>query len=199
MPLDERKMKIINPIIEEIELKKEELDRNILSPSIIIDQNRLLKSLSKMSEISRELDENVSFIDDYDNQDEQIAISKDFNYDDFVNAPNTERTEEEKILQSTNIIEDIYTLLTPTSKEECKWELDDNGSKIKCIMQDVDFFNKYRSNQEKLGGNERLKIQMKIETFLEGDKIKKEYTILKIIEKIPDRNLFNWQDIDKIS
>jgi hypothetical protein len=37
---------------------------------------------------------------------------------------------------------------------------------------------------------------MKIETFLEGDKIKKEYTILDVIEKIPDRNLLNWQDGD---
>ena len=89
-----------------------------------------------------------------------------------------------------NIIEDVYTLLTPTSKEDCKWEFDDNGSKIKCTIKDVDFFNKYCDNQEKLGGNEKLKIRMKIDTFLEKNKIKKEYTILEIIEKIPDNNLF---------
>jgi hypothetical protein len=197
IPLEERKMKIINPIVEEIESKKDDLNRNVLSPQINIDEERLLKSLSNMSEISKELEENISFIDDYSNQDEQITISKDFSYDDIASNPNIEEKEEEKLLQSTNEIEDIYTLLTPTSKEDCKWELDDNGSKIKCVIEDTDFFNKYRSNQEKLGGNEKLKIKMKIETFLEGDKIKKEYTILKVLEKIPDRNLFNWQDDKK--
>lgn len=108
-----------------------------------------------------------------------------------------EPVEEEKILQSTNTIEDIYTLLTPTSKEDCKWEFDDNGSKIKCTMEDKEFFNKYLNKQEKLGGNENLKIKMKVETFLQGNKVKKEYTILKVIEKIPDRNLFNYQDANK--
>jgi hypothetical protein len=197
---EERKIKIINPIIEEIESKKEAFDENFLIPKDIrIDEDRLLKSLAKMSEISRELEENVSFINDYDNQDEQIIISKDLNYNDFINTSNIAELEEQRILQSTNIIEDVYILLTPTSKDDCKWEFDDNGSKIKCTMKDIDFFNKYCSNQEKLGGNEKLKIRMKIETFLENNKIKKEYTILEIIEKIPDRTLFNWQNINKSS
>ena len=64
IPFEERKMKIVNPIIQEIEAKQEELNRNVLSPKISIDEDRLLKSLSKMSEISRELEESVSFISD---------------------------------------------------------------------------------------------------------------------------------------
>ena len=200
LPVDERKMKIINPIIEEIESKKDALNKNVLIPrDVRIDEDRLLKSLAKMSKISRELEENVSFINDYDNQDEQIIISKDLNYDDFITTSNVRSIEEEKILQNTNIIEDVYILLTPTSKEDCKWEFDDNGSKIKCIMKDIDFFNKYCDNQEKLGGNEKLKLRMKIETFLENNTIKKEYKILKIVEKIPDNSLFDWQNIDKSS
>jgi hypothetical protein len=197
---EERKMKIINPIIQEIESKQEELNRNVLSPKISIDETRLLKSLSNMSKISRELEENVSFINDYNNQDKQTIISKDFNYSDVIDVDNIEEVvEEEKILQSTNIIEDIYTLLTPTSKEDCKWEFDDSGSKIKCAMEDKEFFNKYLNKQEKLGGNENLKIKMKVETFLQGNKVKKEYTILKVVEKIPDKNLFNYQDTNKKS
>ena len=130
----------------------------------------------------------------------KLRIStKDFNYSDVVNVSNIEEVEEEKLLQSTNTIEDIYTLLTPTSKEDCKWEFDDSGSKIKCTMEDKEFFNKYLNKQEKLGGNENLKIKMKVETFLQGNKVKKEYTILKVIDKIPDRNLFNYQDPNKTS
>ena len=40
---------------------------------------------------------------------------------------------------------------------------------------------------------------MKIETFLQGNKIKKEYTVLRVIDKIPDINLFNYQDTHKKS
>ena len=201
IPIEEKKMKIITPIIEEIESKQKDLGNNILLPQININEEKLLKSLSNMSEISKELEENISFIDDYNFQDKQITIPKDFAYDDVATNVETEQeniVEEEakdnRLLQNINEIQDIYTLLTPTSKEDCKWELEDNGSKIKCTMEDAEFFNKYCSNQEKLGGNEKLKIKMRIETFLEADKIKKEYSILKIIEKIPDKNLFNWQE-----
>jgi len=182
IPFEERKMKIINPIIQEIESKKEELNRNALSPEIKVDEVRLLQSLSNMSRISKDLEEQVSFIDNYDNQEEQIIIPNDFDYERESHNIEVEQLEEEKVLQGVNEIEDIYILLSPTSKKDCMWELEDNGSKIKCQIEDKEFFNKYSSNQVKLGGNEKLKIKMKIETFLEGDKVKKEYTIIKIIE-----------------
>lgn len=193
IPIDERKLQIINPIIKAIESKKEEIDKSINTPKLFIsiDEKKLLLSLAKMSEVSRELEGHIFFIDDYNNQNEQIAISQYLIYNDFITSTNQNCITEDKILQSTNIIEDVYTLLTPTSKVDYKWEFDDNGSKIKCTMQDVIFFESYCINQKKLGGNEKLKIKMKIETFLEKNKIKKEYTVLKIIEIIPDRNLFN--------
>jgi hypothetical protein len=117
----------------------------------------------------------------------------------LVNDRQAESLEEKKVSQNTNIIEDIYTLLTPTSKKDFEWEFDDNGSKIKCKIADIEFFNKYLNKQEKLGGNENLRIKMKIETFLQGNKIKKEYTVLRVIDKIPDINLFNYQDTHKKS
>ncbi len=63
-------------------------------------------------------------------------------------------------------------------------------------MEDRAFFNKYTLNQVKLGGNEKLKIKMKIETFLEkkSKKIKKEYTILEVIEAFEEKNLFNYNN-----
>ena len=61
-------------------------------------------------------------------------------------------------------------------------------------MEDKDFFNKYTQNIIKLGGNEKLKIKMKIETFLEKNsrKIKRQYTILEVIEIFEEKNLFNY-------
>jgi hypothetical protein len=141
-----------------------------------------------MSEIAKELDKNITFIDDYNNQKVEIVIP-----DDFHHIETTANTD--KVLCNENIIEDIYILLTPTSKEDCKWELDDNGSKIKCVMQDKDFFHRYCNNEEKLGGNEQLKIKMQIKTFSIDGKIKKEHTILKIIEKIPMQDLVTWKTI----
>ena len=61
-------------------------------------------------------------------------------------------------------------------------------------MEDKDFFNKYTQNIIKLGGNKKLKIKMKIETFLEKNsrKIKRQYTILEVIEIFEEKNLFNY-------
>lgn len=104
--------------------------------------------------------------------------------------------EEEKILQNESEITDIYQLLSPTSKKDCLWEFEENEAKIKCKMSDREFFNKYTLNQIKLGGNEKLKVRMKIETFLEKgtNKIKKEYTILEVKEVFEEKNLFNYSD-----
>ena len=43
-------------------------------------------------------------------------------------------------------------------------------------------------------GNEKLKIKMKIETFLEKNsrKIKRQYTILQVIEIFEEKDLFNY-------
>jgi hypothetical protein len=195
IPPEKRNEKIVNSIIQEIECKQDELNRNVLSPKITIDENRLLKSLSNMSEISKELKENISFIDDYNNQDKQTTISKDYSYIDLNSLNNSQSIEEEKDLQNTSEITDIYQLLTPTSKKDCLWEFEENDGRIKCKMEDKEFFNKYTLNQIKLGGNEKIKVRMKIDTFLEKKSkkiiIKKEYTILEVIEVFEEKNLFN--------
>jgi hypothetical protein len=182
----ERELKIIEPIIEEVESKKQELSRNELSQEIKIDKRRLMKSLSVMSQISKELDENVFFIDDYDNQDKEIKVSKEFEYNE-----STQDNAEEIIKQNENTIIDTYTLLTPTSKEDCLWELHDGSGKIKAKMEDKRFFNDYINNSIKLGGDEKLQVKMKIETYTEGKKIKKEYTMLEvqILELVKQSNL----------
>jgi len=157
-----------------------------------LDDKRLNKAISHFAKGVKKTGDNVFYKST--NESEKLRINSSLADSIEGQDKKDEEAEEEKILQRTNTIEDIYTLLTPTSKEDCKWEFDDNGSKMKCAMEDTEFFNKYLNKQETLGGNENLKIKMKVETFLQGNKVKKEYTILKVIERIPDRNLFNYQD-----
>ena len=160
-----------------------------------LDEKRLNSAIGHFAKGVKKTGDNVFYKSTTESEKFHINSSL---ADTMEDQDKNDQEEEEKILQSTNAIEDIYTLLTPTSKEDCKWEFDDNGSKIKCTMDDKEFFNKYLSKTEKLGGNENLKLKMKVETFLQGNKVKKEYTILKVIGTIPDRNLFNYQD-DKTS
>jgi len=174
----EREMKIINPIIKEIESKESQLGRNVLSPRINIDKNRLLKSLSTMARISKELDENVFFIDDYNNQAKQIAISKNFEYSENLAAKSLE--EEEGKVVAENIVDKILILLTPTAKENCMWEFEDE-SKIKCAIEDEQFFNDYKDGKIALHGREIMKVKLKtVQKLLEGNKIKNEYFALKL-------------------
>ena len=111
-----------------------------------------------------------------------------------INAEYFEPYEENKLspeLQNENIVIDTYMLLTPTSKENCLWEFNDEDKKIKCKMTDIAFFEDYKSNRIKLGGNEKMKIQMKVQTFLDDDKLTKEYQILKVLEVIKEKGLFD--------
>lgn len=132
----------------------------------------MLASLSKMSQISKELNGGVSMGGE---KEEELKIPSNFEYS---------YQEKNETLKENEII-DIYELLTPSSREDLKWELKDGENKIKCILEDKVFFQKYKKNTIKLGGNEKLKIKMKILTQkTSNNKIKKEYFILKIVEII---------------
>ena len=87
-----------------------------------------------------------------------------------------------------NGIDDTYTVTSYIEDFESgsiKWWLVDKLNKV-----DDKAIDKF---------DENLRIKMKIETFLQGNKIKKEYTVLRVINKIPDINLFNYQDTHKKS
>ncbi len=73
---EERKIKIINPIIEEIEKRKSDLQINELSPPIKFNEDKMFSSLSRMSIISNSLDGKVSFIEKFeDRKDNERAIN----------------------------------------------------------------------------------------------------------------------------
>ena len=60
------------------------------------------------------------------------------------------------------------------------WEFEDE-SKIKCTIEDEQFFNDYTAGKIALHGREIMKVQLKtIQRLLEGKKIKNEYFALKL-------------------
>lgn len=157
-----------------------------------LDKERLSKAIKHFSKGVKKTGDNVFYKPS--KTEKKIKINSSMANEEVILTQ--EITEEEKDLQNTSEITDIYQLLTPTSKKDCLWEFEENEGKIRCKMEDKEFFNKYTLNQIKLGGNEKLKVKMKIETFLEkkSKKIKKEYTILEVIEVFEEKNLFNYNN-----
>ena len=137
-----------------------------------LNQDKMLTSLSKMSKISKELNGGV-FIGG--ESEDYLQIKENFTY--------IENNNNEEILEENTII-DIYDLLTPTNKENCKWELGDGENKIKCHMNDISFFENYKKNTIRLGGHEKLKLRIKKVTIKKNCNFKKEYFIEEVIEII---------------
>jgi hypothetical protein len=157
-----------------------------------LDKTRLSKAIKHFSKGVQKTGDNVFYKPS--KTERKIKINSSMANEEEALMPIIE--DEEKDLKNTSEITDIYQLLTPTSKKDYLWEFEENEGKIRCKMEDKEFFNKYILNQIKLGGNEKLKIKMKIETFLEkkSKKIKKEYTILEVIEVFEEKNLFNYNN-----
>ena len=90
------------------------------------------------------------------------------------------KPEEEGKIIGENTTDKILILLTPTSKEGCMWEFEDE-SKIKCAIEDEQFFNDYTAGKIALHGREIMKVKLKtVQKLLEGKKIKNEYFALKL-------------------
>lgn len=70
---------IIDGVYKVIEEKKEDLEKDMFGNiSIEIKQTELLNSVKQMSAISKELDENINFLDDYNNQEAEIKVNSSF-------------------------------------------------------------------------------------------------------------------------
>ncbi|MBK2258724.1 hypothetical protein [Francisella philomiragia] len=183
---------IIEPIQSELDTNINQLenisDRDLVANNIKIDKKKLLVSLSSMSKISNQLGDNVYFIEDSQNENITIRLSNNFEYSDKLLNDVDELEQDIEI----NNVTDYYQLITPTSKKNSKWEFKDGEQKIKCNMLDDDFFNKYVDNTIKLGGNELFKVKVRIESTVENNKIKKEYSIIEVIEhKTSQMSLIN--------
>jgi hypothetical protein len=108
------------------------------------------------------------------------------------NIQEQEQEIEKEEQMSSSVIEDILISLTHTSKDDCMWEFEDGETKKKCNMLDKEFFAKYKTKEIKLGGREKMRLQIRIDNFNTGKgSIRKEYSILKVLEIIEEKDLFN--------
>ena len=59
-------------------------------------------------------------------------------------------------------------------------------------MLDKEFFAKYKAKEIKLGGREKMRLQIRIDNFNKGKgSIGKEYSIIKVLQIIEEKDLFN--------
>jgi hypothetical protein len=117
--------------------------------------------------------------------------SEEFEYMKTDKIEESEDNQEEKII-SQNEIEEIYILLTQTSKKDCLWTFSDGEKQIQCEIKDADFFTKYLSKDIVIGANQKIKMKVEIKTFAKKDnKFRKEYSMIKFIQLIDDIDLFN--------
>lgn len=181
---EKRKIEIINPIIQEIENKKQDLQNNKLF--ISIDKEKLLEAISNMSIISNELGGKIKFIENYDKQTEEISISDDFRFEKKFILDNKEVNEMIEITENCNLI-----LLTPTFKEDCKWEFEDGGDKITCDMLDLEFFSEVIARKKIIKANDVYVVKKQTIKRFDNGKWKKQYSILKVGKIIESTDLFN--------
>lgn len=154
----------------------------------LLDEKQLIKAIKHFNSGVKKTDGNVFW--QKNDKEERIKIDYSLCEEEDATNDNVEEISKDAELQTENTTTDIYNLLTPTSKENCLWELADDHGKLKCEMNDKEFFNNYVNNKIKLGGKENLKIEMNIKTFLDNGKMKKKYTILKC-EVIEIKGLFD--------
>ena len=72
------------------------------------------------------------------------------------------------------------------------WEFEEGENKKKYNMLDKEFFAKYKAKEIKLGGREKMHLKIRIDNYNKGKgSMRKEYSILKVIEIIEEKDLFN--------
>lgn len=139
-----------------------------------------LKFSQKMNDFLEQINEFnhsivASYIEDFE------AGSVEWWLLDKLNKTDDEALEkEEGKIVAENIVDKFLILLTPTAKKNCMWEFEDE-SKIKCAIEDEQFFNDYKDGKIALHGKEVMKVKLKtVQKLLEGNKIKNEYFAIKI-------------------
>ena len=190
----ERKQHIIEPILKEIESKKEELNKDVLVPRVIdIDETRLLKSLSKMSEISKDLQENISFISDYEGS-EQFVISPNIQYDDFVDYLHNEGED----VVSVSEHEQLFSIVSVVFKQGNKWRLFDGNKEINASIKDSHFLDDVENGNITFAEGDRLQCVVKLTQLETPRGLKNNYEITEVKKHIkrPDQlSLLNTKTI----
>ena len=147
-----------------------------------LDEKRLNSAIGHFAKGIQKTGNNVFYKGSIDAEKQRINSSlADYSEDE---KEISDQEEEGKIIGG-NTADKIMILLTPTSKEGCMWEFEDEN-KIKCTIEDDQFFNDYVAGKIALHGREIMKVKLKtVQKLLEGKKIKNEYFALEL-EKTDD-------------
>lgn len=147
-----------------------------------LDEKRLNSAIGHFAKGVKKTGDNVFYKGSIEVEKQRINSSlADYSEDQKEIA---EQEEEGKII-GENTADKILILLTPTSKEGCMWEFEDEN-KIKCTIEDEQFFKDYVAGKIALHGREIMKVKLKtVQKLLEGKKIKNEYFALEL-EKTDD-------------
>jgi hypothetical protein len=174
---EERQNRIVTPIIEEIHKQQIALERHELSPKIKLNEDSLLESISNMSNISKELGGEISFIEDYNNQDKEISIAQNFTYhkESVANI-----TEEEKQLPPQTILGHIQVYSACFEKVD-KWKFKYND-KIETIDINESDITTYMNG--KFINGDTFYVQMEIVERKTAKGYINDYKIIKIINFI---------------
>lgn len=183
---EERKMRIINPIIKEIEEHNKKFqDGQMELGTVKLNQDKLLLSISHISDASRSLDGAISFAEDGEMK-EQLPVAQDFH---FSPRAKQEIKHEDKIL-SENESEDYLILLTPNYKEDCKWVFEDGEEQIHCDIKDQKFWAEILSRTRSTKARDVYKVRRKVTKSLVNGKQKKQHEILEVLEVTEEGKLF---------
>ena len=183
---EERKMRIINPIVKEIEdHNKKFQDGQMELGTIKLNQDKLLLSVSHMSDASKALDGAISFSEDADMK-EQLPVAQDFH---FSPRAKEEIKYEDKIL-SENESEDYLVLLTPNYKENCKWVFEYGEEQIHCDIKDQKFWTEILTRTRSTKARDVYKVKRKVIKLLVNGKQKKQHEILEVLGIEDETKLF---------
>ena len=161
-------------------LKNSNLNNDLVG--YYLDEKRLNNAISHFAKGVKKTGDNVFYKESSEAEKSHVSSSlADFSE---IGTDLIQEEEEEGEAIAENTTDKILILLTPTAKENCMWEFEDE-SKIKCTIEDQQFFNDYKNGKIVLHGREIMKVKLRtVQKLLKSKKIKNEYFALEL--KITD-------------
>lgn len=171
LALEERKMKIVNPIRAEIEAS----DNQNLIKGMAIDEEKLLFSLSKMSAASHKLQGNCSFIPSESEKEIKIDDSFDIRF-----IP-TLAKEDEEIEEPPQYINGHITIYSPVfDATKTKWKFEYNKSIETIDISKVDIAN-FILKRGKVVVGDCFKVKLEVVEKKIKNGYKNDYSVVEVL------------------
>ena len=165
---------IIEGVYKVIEDKKNSLEKDIFGDTTIdIKEKELLNSVQQMSAISKELDENIVFVDDYHNQEEEIKVNSSFaDYE----------PQEEEIIEANITIRHLVVNKLELVSNSREWFFEMNNKIIKVDISSTNIA-KEAIQRGEIRVGDTYKIQLEEQEYkTPKGQFRIKYKALKVIE-----------------